>query len=33
MCGIPNPGTAHEARATKDLRITAGGHFLVVIVM
>ena len=33
MSGIRNPGTARDARATKDLRITAGGHFLVVIIM
>ena len=33
MCGIRNPRTAHDARTTKDLRITAGGHFLVVIVV
>ena len=33
MCGIRNPRTAHNAHATDDLRITAGGHFLVVIVM
>ena len=34
MGGIPNPRTARDARATNDLRVTAGGHFfLVVIVM
>ena len=33
MCGIRNPRTAHDARATNDLRITSGGRFLVVTVM
>ena len=28
-----NPRTARDARATNDLKITAGGHFLVVTVM
>ena len=33
MCGIRSPRTARDAHATNDLRITAGGHFSVVIVM
>ena len=34
MSGIRNPRTARDARATNDLRVTAVGHFfLVVIVM
>ena len=33
MCGIRNPTTARDAHATDDLRITAGGHFLVVTAM
>jgi len=31
MCGIRNPRTTCDAHATDDLRITAGGHFLVIV--
>ena len=30
MCGIRNPRTARDTRATNYLRINASGHFLVV---
>ena len=33
MCGIRNPKIGRDTRATNYLRIIAGGHFLVVMVM